>query len=115
MTFISVSVPFTAGFIGEFVLIKELFTAHWVIGITAATTLVFGAVYMLRAYQSSMFGPTKVTVFADLSWNEYAVFGILTLAAVVFGLYPQLIIDFIKPSIKFTQELMAGDLTFTKK
>ena len=115
MTFISVSVPFTAGFIGEFVLIKELFTAHWVIGITAASTLVFGAVYMLRAYQGSMFGPTKVTVFKDLTWNEYAVFGILTLAAVGFGLYPQIIIDFIKPSIKFTQELMAGDLTFTKK
>jgi NADH-quinone oxidoreductase subunit M len=115
MTFISVSVPFTAGFIGEFILIKELFTAHWVIGITAASTLVFGAVYMLRAYQGSMFGPSKVTVFADLTWNEYAVFGILTLAAVGFGLYPQVIIDFIKPSVKFTQELMSGDLTFTKK
>lgn len=114
MTFISVSVPFTAGFIGEFVLIKELFSAHWVIGITAATTLVFGAVYMLRAYQGSMFGPTKVTSFQDLSWNEYLVFAILTVAAVGIGLYPQIIMDFIKPSITFTQELMSGDLTLTK-
>jgi NADH-quinone oxidoreductase subunit M len=108
MTFISVSVPFTAGFIGE------LFSAHWVIGITAATTLVFGAVYMLRAYQGSMFGPTKVTSFQDLSWNEYLVFAILTVAAVGIGLYPQIIMDFIKPSITFTQELMSGDLTLTK-
>jgi NADH-quinone oxidoreductase subunit M len=114
VTFISVSVPFTAGFMGEFILIKELFTAHWVIGLTAATTLVFGAVYMLRAYQGSMFGPSKMTVFADLTWNEYAVFAILAIAAVGFGLYPQIIIDFIKPSIKFTQELMSGDLTLTK-
>lgn len=114
ITFISVSVPFTAGFMGEFILIKELFTAHWVIGITAASTLVFGAVYMLRAYQGSMFGPSKVTVFADLTWNECTVFALLALAAVGFGLYPQLIIDFIKPSIKFTQELMSGDLTLTK-
>jgi NADH-quinone oxidoreductase subunit M len=114
MTFISVSVPFTAGFMGEFILIKELFTAHWVIGITAASTLVFGAVYMLRAYQGSMFGPSKVTVFKDLTWNEYLVFALLTVAAVGFGLYPQIIIDFIKPSIQFTQELMSGDLTLTK-
>ena len=99
---------------GEFILIKELFTAHWVIGLTAASTLVFGAVYMLRAYQESMFGPSKVTVFADLKWNEYLVFALLTLAAVGFGLYPQIIIDFIKPSIQFTQELMSGDLTLTK-
>ena len=114
MTFISVSVPFTAGFMGEFILIKELFTAHWVIGIAAASTLVFGAVYMLRAYQGSMFGPSKVTVFADLKWNEYLVFALLTIAAVGFGLYPQIIIDFIKPSIRFTMELMSGHLTLTK-
>jgi len=49
-----------------------------------------------------------------LTWNEYLVFALLTVAAVGFGLYPQIIIDFIKPSIQFTQELMSGDLTLTK-
>ena len=47
--FAALSVPFSAGFIGEFILIKELFDFHIIIGVTAATSLILGAVYMLRS------------------------------------------------------------------
>ena len=114
MTFVSVSVPFTAGFIGEFLLIKELFVAHWITGIIAASTLVFGAVYMLRAYQLSMFGAPKMTSFEDLKWNEILVFALLTVAAIVIGISPNCIINFVKPSIQHINELMVGDFNFIK-
>ena len=110
ITFVSISVPFTAGFFGEFLLIKELFEAHWFAGFSAATTLVFGAVYMLRAYQLSMFGAPKLASFEDLKWNEILVFAVLLTAAILLGLFPQFVIDFVKPSIIKIQELTTYDL-----
>jgi NADH-quinone oxidoreductase subunit M len=99
LTFISLSVPFTAGFIGEFFLIKALFSANAVTGFIASTTLVLGAVYMLRAYQVPMFGPTKFASFQDLHWSEFVVFAILSVAAIYLGLAPQCLTDFVAHSL----------------
>lgn len=99
LTFISLSVPFTAGFIGEFFLIKALFSAHAFTGFIASTTLVLGAVYMLRAYQVPMFGPTKFASFQDLHWSELVVFAILSVAAIYLGLAPQCLTDFVAHSL----------------
>lgn len=99
LTFISLSVPFTAGFIGEFFLIKDLFAAHNLTGILASTTLILGAVYMLKAYQAPMFGPTKVSGFEDLHWSEITVFAILSIAAIYLGLSPQCLTDFVAHSL----------------
>lgn len=95
----SISVPLTSGFIGEFMLLKGVFSYNAVFGIITGTTLVFGAVYTLRAYQLSMYGAPKFATFEDLSWNEWLTYFILLVVIVVFGIYPQAIIDFVSPSI----------------
>ncbi|MEY4572684.1 MAG: hypothetical protein RLZ10_1932, partial [Bacteroidota bacterium] len=100
IAFASVSVPFTAGFIGEFTLLKVLTDTNIWIGVISATTLVFGAVYTLRAYQLSMFGAPKLESFEDLRWNELTVFVILSAAILLFGLFPQLISDLVGPSLE---------------
>jgi NADH-quinone oxidoreductase subunit M len=97
--FASVSVPFSSGFIGEFVLLKEFYEYQWLLGLIAGTTLVFGAVYTLRAYQLSMFGAPKNDSFLDLSWNEWLVFCVLGVIVLIVGLFPQVIFDFVGPSI----------------
>lgn len=97
--FASVSVPFSSGFIGEFLLIKGLYDYHWIIGLIAGSTLVFGAVYTLRAYQLSMFGAPKLSGFEDLTWNEILTFMIISVIIVVVGICPQIIIDFVGPSL----------------
>ncbi len=99
IAFASVSVPFTAGFIGEFTLLKELTEFHFAVGIIGATTLVFGAVYTLRAYQLSMFGAPKNESFEELRWNELLVFLIVTIAIITLGLCPQFIADLVGPSM----------------
>ena len=99
IAFASVSVPFSAGFIGEFTLLKELTDFNTWFGVLSATTLVFGAVYTLRAYQLSMFGAPKNDTFEDLRWNEIVVFFILSIAVVIFGLFPHLISDLVGPSL----------------
>jgi NADH-quinone oxidoreductase subunit M len=106
VAFASMSVPFTSGFIGEFLLIKGLYNYHWFTGCIAGLTLVFGAVYMLRAYQKSMYGAKSTVSFPDLSWNELLVFLLLALMIVFLGLYPQLISDFVKPSLEKLIEVL---------
>jgi NADH-quinone oxidoreductase subunit M len=95
----AISVPLSSGFIGEFMLLKGIFSYNWLIGFVAGTTLVVGAIYTLRAYQLSMYGAPKATPFADLTWNEWLAYLIIMVIIVVFGVYPQAIIDFLSPSI----------------
>lgn len=98
LAFASVSVPFTSGFIGEFLLIKGLYNFDWIIGVVAGTTLILGAVYTFRAYQLSMYGPKKHE-FSDLHWSELMVFAVIMIAVVVLGVYPAAILDYVGPSI----------------
>ena len=105
IAFASVSVPFTSGFIGEFLLIKGLYSYNWIVGLIAGTTLVFGAVYTLRAYQLSMFGASSEgAVFPDLTWNEKLAFAVITVLILVIGIYPQAVIDFLSPSLERMME-----------
>jgi NADH-quinone oxidoreductase subunit M len=100
IVFASVSVPLTSGFIGEFLLLKGLYNYNWIVGIVAGTTLIFGAVYTLRANQLSMYGPVKVNAFADLHWSELLVFAVITIVVVVLGICPQLVIGYVEPGIR---------------
>jgi NADH-quinone oxidoreductase subunit M len=95
----SISVPLTSGFIGEFLLIRGVYSYNWIIGLIIGSTLVFGAVYTLRAYQLSMYGPSKNFNFPDLAWNEWLVFFVLMVVIVILGICPQLVIDFVAPSV----------------
>ena len=107
--FAALSVPFSAGFIGEFILIKELFDFHIIIGVTAATSLILGAVYMLRSYQLSMFGAPKISAFEDLSWNEMAVFIILSLLILAIGMCSSCIIEFTEPAFRSLTETLSSN------
>ena len=98
-TLASVSVPFSAGFIGEFVILFEIFNFDILMGVLSATTLIFGAVFMLRAFQMSMFGHPKLTVFKDLTINELLVFLIISTLVLLLGVYPQLVKDFIENNL----------------
>lgn len=111
ITLVSLSVPMTAGFIGEFFLIKSLFEFHWLVGVIASSTLILGAVYMIRSYQMSCMGAPKITEFEDLRWNEILVYGILAVSALVIGLYPSLLFDFVKPSIQHILHAVEGSNT----
>lgn len=110
----SVSVPLSSGFIGEFMLLKGMYAYNWIIGIIAGTTLIIGAVYTLRAYQLSMFGAPKSTPFEDLKWNEWLAFFIIMVCILVFGVYPQAIIDFVGPSVDHLLESVKSVNTLVK-
>jgi len=104
--FAGISVPLTSGFIGEFLLIKGIFAYNWIFGILVGTTLIFACVYSFRAYQRSMFGPSNNFVFPDLSWSELTTFFIIAVVVVCLGVYPELLINVVQPSVQHLIELV---------
>jgi len=97
----SVALPLTNGFIGEFLLLHGVYTYNNYIGLAAGFTIIFGAVYMLRMFQKSMFGPTtaRTTIFADLTLSESLVFVPLVIMVFWMGIYPQTFLKLTEPAV----------------
>jgi NADH-quinone oxidoreductase subunit M len=93
----TVGLPLTNGFVGEFLLLDGVFqysAFHYMniaLAVIAGTTIIFGAVYMLRMYKNVMQGETNelTTNFKDISGSEQLVLGVICLLIIVIGVYPQ--------------------------
>ncbi len=103
----SVALPLTNGFIGEFLLLNGVFQFNAWAAAFAGLSVILGAVYMLRSYQSIMLGETNISTqgFAPLTGNEKAVLFILCAAIIGFGVYPKPLLDIAEPSVV---KLVAG-------
>lgn len=97
----SVAVPLTNGFVGEFLLLNGVWSYHHWLGAAAGLTIVFGAVYMLRAYGLVMFGETnrQTENFADVDGREWIVLGALAGMVLLFGFFPQIILNLTDGSV----------------
>lgn len=91
----SVALPFTSGFIGEFLLISALVKYQLVIGSIAGITIILGATYMLRAFQLSMLGEAnaRTGVFADLTLREKVILYTIVVLIIVMGVHPGPLLD----------------------
>ncbi|GAB3644030.1 complex I subunit 4 family protein [Spirosoma arcticum] len=97
----SVALPLTNGFIGEFLLLHGVFTYNHYLGLAAGFTIIFGAVYMLRMFQKSMFGASsqRTSTFADLTLSESFVFIPLVVMVFWMGIYPKTFLDITEPAV----------------
>ena len=102
ITFASAALPLTNSFVGEFLLLNALYeTSYWYAAI-GGLTVILGAVYMLRAYKTTMLGDVQqVAGFADLSLTEKMVLFPVVALIVVLGVYPQFIFNLTDESVKF--------------
>jgi NADH-quinone oxidoreductase subunit M len=91
----SVAVPLTNGFPGEFLLLNGVWSYNFWAGVIAGLTIIFGAVYMLRAYGLAMFGePGEQTArFSDLNTQERIMLGAISLLVIVLGFFPGFILN----------------------
>src|SRR5688572_1678812 len=83
--------PGTSGFVGEFLVIMGAVNTSVWYAAAAATTLVFGAAYTLWMYKRVIFGAVAnhhVAELADLNGREFLVLGLLALAVLVMGVWP---------------------------
>jgi NADH-quinone oxidoreductase subunit M len=97
----SVALPLTNGFIGEFLLLNGLFQYNQYMAAFAGLSVILGAVYMLRSYQSIMLGETNTitATFASLERSEKAVLIIICATIIVFGVYPKPLLDIAAPAV----------------
>jgi NADH-quinone oxidoreductase subunit M len=98
----AVALPLTNGFIGEFLLLKSVFTYNIWASAIAGLTIILGAVYMLRLYKNTMQGETNelTALFTDIKGTEKLVLGIVCVLIIVIGVYPQFILHISEASVK---------------
>ena len=100
----SVALPSTFNFIGEFTLLYSLYNVNIVFAVIAGTTIILGAVYMLKMFQNVMLGEANQKEFAGITLQESLVFIVIIVVLLFFGLYPKPINDLITPAL---QEIIA--------
>lgn len=112
----SVALPFTSGFVGEFLLINSLVQYKLIIGAIAGLTTILGAVYMLRMFQRTMLGEVSPLAknFIDLTTNERIVLYPIVVLIVVIGIYPSPLLALSEPAVDNLLQLFS-DFTATVK
>jgi NADH-quinone oxidoreductase subunit M len=109
VTFSSIALPGTNGFIGEFLILQGAFLASPFWTAMAGTGVIFGAVYMLWLCQRILFGkpdPQKSEGLTDINWREFYYLAPLVLLVFFMGLYPKYFFDRMEPSLlQFTKKI----------
>jgi len=103
----SVALPLTNGFVGEFLLLNGLYQYSAWFAAFAGLSVILGAVYMLRSYQSIMLGEvnSNTVKFAPLNGNEKTILIIICAAIIVLGVYPKPLLDISEPAVNSIVEM----------
>ncbi|MBU1598974.1 NADH-quinone oxidoreductase subunit M [bacterium] len=98
----SIGLPGLAGFVGELLCFLGAFNAFSKITAAACFGILIGAVYILHMYKEMFFGPLneKYANLSDLSSREWIALIPLMVFIVLFGLWPQLIINITDPAVQ---------------
>jgi NADH-quinone oxidoreductase subunit M len=104
VVFSSAALPGTNGFVGEVLAIAGTFRYRHVAGAVVATTAVWSAVYLLRAYRDVVWGPPRADAARkmldrDLDARETCALGALVAAILVLGVYPAPVLDLLEAPV----------------
>jgi len=103
MLMASVGLPLTIGFIGEFLVLLGFYQVSPMMTILAGTSIILGAVYMLRVMKHTFFGPLNNEENKKLKdLNRREVWSLIPLVAIVvwLGVYPKPVLGPIDNSVK---------------
>jgi NADH-quinone oxidoreductase subunit M len=120
--FASMGLPGFSGFIAEIMVFLGAFKSNSVNGllheslaIIATSGLILGAAYYLWTLQRMFFGPfhlkgnISTSQITDLTKREYGMLVPLAIAALLFGIFPQPLLDFIDPFARHLVELVSAN------
>ncbi len=103
MLMASVGLPLTIGFVGEFLVLLGFYQVSPVMTIIAGTSIILGAVYMLRVMKFTFFGPLNNEENKKLKdLNRRETWSLIPLVAIVIwlGVYPKPVLAPIDNSVK---------------
>jgi len=103
MLMASVGLPLTFGFVGEFLVLLGFYQVSPMMTILAGTSIILGAVYMLRVMKLAFFGPLDNEENKKLKdLNRRETWSLIPLVAIVIwlGVYPKPVLGPIDNSVK---------------
>jgi NADH-quinone oxidoreductase subunit M len=96
----SLGLPGLGNFVAEFLVLLGLFAVNPWITAVAALGLITAAIYSLIMMQKVFYGkPSAELKLADLSTLDMTAMGVMVLALIGLGLYPQPVFDLVQPAI----------------
>ncbi|MBV9963684.1 MAG: NADH-quinone oxidoreductase subunit M [Parafilimonas sp.] len=107
MCLANIALPLTNAFVGEFLMFNGLFRYSPIIAGVAGISIILAAVYTLNMIQKIFYGNTGALTepARDSSLNINAALIILVIVVIVFGVYPQLILDLAQQSGRFITQI----------
>jgi len=103
MLMASVGLPLTIGFVGEFLVLLGFYQVSPIMTILAGTSIILGAIYMLRVMKLAFFGPLDNEENKKLKdLNSRETWSLIPLVAIVIwlGVYPKPVLEPIDNSVK---------------
>ncbi|MDZ4840374.1 MAG: NADH-quinone oxidoreductase subunit M [Bacteroidota bacterium] len=112
----SIALPLTNGFVGEFMLLKAVWDFNHMLGAIAGVTVIFSAIYMLRAFQLTMLGTATehTNNFTDLKLTEGIVLYGLVALVIFIGVCPNSVLNYSAASISNLVSQMNNSVTYVK-
>jgi len=98
------SLPGLSTFVSEFLVLVGTFTRYRAAAIAATVGIILAAIYILWLYQRTMTGPVRPETerMPDLKARELWAVGPLIALLVVFGFFPQPLLNIINPAVSHT-------------
>jgi NADH-quinone oxidoreductase subunit M len=119
ITLASIGLPGLNGFVGEFLVLAGMWTFSgspvnaWMITALTVTGVLLGAWYMLTMMKQVFFGPFHEPhhdgpePVKDLDAREWSILAPIVAACLFLGVYPQPVLDSIKPEMKLVSDITA--------
>ena len=98
----ALGLPGTTGFIGEFLVLLGAFKINYLVAILASTGVVLCAAYMLWMAKRVVFGKTNntsISTLKDINYLEGSILIILCIVSLVFGFYPEPLLNTMDVSV----------------
>ena len=98
----SLGLPGTSGFIGEFLILMGVFKINFLVAVLASIGVILGAAYILWLYKRVIFGNLineDLKKMLDLNKSEFFILSCLAIPILLFGFYPEPLINTIEVSI----------------
>ena len=98
------SLPGLSTFVSEFLVLVGTFTRYRAAAVAATAGIILAAIYILWLYQRTMTGPVRPETekFPDLKARELWAVGPLIALLIVFGFFPQPLLNIINPAVHHT-------------
>jgi len=99
----ALGLPGTSGFVGEILILIGAFQKSFLVAVLASIGIILGAAYMLWLYKRVVFGElenSELKELKDLNLSEGIILFSLLVLVLLFGFYPNLILDTIHTSVE---------------